>query len=177
MALWEISIQKNIGSEYWINVYHASVPDQAGAVDVANQVIAIERGAHMVAVSFVNFRVRQVDVLAQAGTVYPIGLTGQVGNTPYLPLFVVARVDFAVYTGRPSRKYMKFPISGSAVDNGNFTTAALGFYNTNYAEALEGVANLCDNNEQPFLSIKVNPTVGMRQLRRGSRKKETPIIP
>ena len=177
MALWEVSIQKQLGSEYWINVYHCEAADQPAARVVAEEIVGVERAVTMDNVSFVNFRIRQASVLGAPGTVYPIGLTGLVATTVYMPLFVVARFDFAVPVGRPSRKFLKPPVATTIISNGTFTTAGQTFYNNTYADGLLAISELRANDGQSFLSIRVNPTVGMRQLRRGSRKRTTPIIP
>lgn len=174
--VWELSIQKQLGTEYWINVYHADVPAQDDARATALAVVNIERAVHSTDVLFVNFRVRNISPIAGPGTVYPVGLVGQLGAASYLPLFNVARCDIAVPVGRPDRKYLKFPISNVNVTNGRFTQAALDFWQANYCDAIIALTALSDRSGQPYLSASINPAVGMRQLRRGTRKKSTPII-
>lgn len=175
--VWELAIEKSLGSEYWLNVYHADVATQLEARNTALAVVNIERSVHSTQVAFTKMRIRNLSPLGQPGTVYPIGLTGQLGATTYLPLFVVARCDIAVPVGRPDRKFLKFPISVSNVENGNFTSTALAFWQANYCDAIIALTELSDRTGQPYLEAGINPAVGMRQLRRGSRKKTTPIIP
>jgi len=118
-----------------------------------------------------------VSTLAQAGTVYPISANGSRTVSNYLPLYCVARFDFAVASGRPSRKYMRMPIPREWNTNGQFETTTIPQMNAAYSTPLLAVDGICDNSGQPFLSGGVIATIGMRQLRRGSRKRTTPIIP
>lgn len=174
--VWEIAIEKVLGNEYWINVYHADVVSQAEAKTVGDEIVGVERGVHQIQVGFTKMRVRQVSEIAGPGTVYPIGLPGAVANSIYLPLFVVARVDIAVGTGRPDRKYLKTPFPASLVENGMLTGPAIAFYNSQYCTPLLAIEDISDRSGQPYISAAVSPAVGMRQLRRGSRKRTTPVI-
>lgn len=173
---WEIAIEKQLGSEYWINVYHADVASQAEARAVGDEIVGVERGVTMQQVGFTKMRVRQVSELAAPGTVYPIGLPGAMADSIYLPLFVVARIDIAVPVGRPDRKFLKSPMPASLVANGNLTGPAIALYNANYCTPLLAIEGISDRSGQEYLSAAVSPAAGMRQLRRGTRKKSTPII-
>lgn len=177
MALFEVAIQKQLGSEYWLNCYHVDVADRPAARAAGLEIANVESNVHSSAVTFVNYRIRQVSQLAEAGSTYPLGFTGTQSAYSYLSLFNVARVDFAVPVGRPSRKYLKLPVGAGSVNNGVFIPAFITFVQTQYCGLILGVEGICDNNGQTFEVANVNPTVGMRQLRRGTRKRETPIIP
>ena len=174
--VWEIAIEKSLGTEYWINVYHADVVTQAEAKQVGDEIVGVERGVTQIQVGFTKMRVRQISEIAQAGTVYPIGLPGAMADSIYLPLFVVARIDIAVPSGRPDRKFIKSPAPASLVTNGMWSAPAQNLYNGSYCTPLLAVENICDRSGQPYLSAAVSPVVGMRQLRRGSRKRTQPVI-
>lgn len=177
MAVWEISIEKQLGGEYWINVYHGDVADQAAAQALGFQIATIESSVHQSTVTFTKYRVRQVGQLAGPGTVYPLGFPGTNGAADSLPLFCVQRVDFAVPVGRPSRKYLKLPVFEAAQSNGTFSQDHLTSINNSYSTPLLNLDGLSSNDGQTFVAIAANPVVGMRQLRRGSRKRTTPVIP
>lgn len=175
--VWEISIEKQLGTEYWINVYHADVATQAEAKQVGDEIVGVERGVSQLQIGFTKMRVRQVSEIAGPGTVYPIGLTGTAENQSYLPLFNVVRVDFAVPVGRPSRKYLKLPTPAASVVNGSFGPTTVAYFNSNYVTPLLAIPGICASDGQELLSGAAQSAVGMRQLRRGTRKKSTPIIP
>jgi hypothetical protein len=176
LAIYEIAIEKALNSEYWINVYHCDATDLQAARAIALNVIAAERTIHMDVVAFTKFRVKNISALGQAGTVYPIGQSGQVQTTVYMPLFVVARFDLTLPSGRPDRKYIRAPVATTVINNGQFTQSALNFYNGNYSTALLAITGLTDRSGASYTAVAVNPVVGMRQLRRGSRKRTTPVI-
>lgn len=177
MAVWELSIEKQLLTEYWLNVYHCDVATQAEAKTVADAIVEAEQAITMGIVTFNKMRIRQVSSAPGPGTVYPIGSNGTLPQSPYLPLFNVCRIDFAVPVGRPSRKYIKQPIAMSSVSNGQFQPSALTFFQTEYCTPILSIPGICASDGQPFLNAAPIPAVGMRQLRRGTRKKSTPIIP
>jgi hypothetical protein len=121
-------------------------------------------------------RVRQVSELSGPGTVYPIGLNGTFAVVTSLPLFVVVRFDFAVGVGRPSRKYIKMPVPTAWPSGNVFLPAALTQANSLYSTPIIAVEGISASDGQEFISCSANPAVGMRQLRRGSKKRETPVL-
>jgi hypothetical protein len=176
MAVWQVDIQKQLGTEYWTNVYHVNVPSQAAAVTEAQTIIYAERQLSMDNVTFVNYRVRPFPAGGTPGTVYPIGQAGLSASADYLPLWNTVNVIFTVGQGRPSRKYLKLPIPEVAQSNGIISSTYLASWGTAYSAALEGMANLCDSQGNPFLDVGILVNVGMRQLRRGSKRKLLPVI-
>lgn len=178
MAIWQLDIEKNLGTEYWTNVYYCNQPDQAGAVAAANFVAAQEQDFHLQAVQFTKFRVRPYPAGGASGTVYPLGYQGERIATDYLPLFNTVNVILAVAVGRPSRKYYRCPLDVEDNNGGNLAPASLAYFNAAIGEvfAAGSPANLCDESGQPILASGVVPTIGMRQLRRGSRRRVAPIF-
>lgn len=174
---WQIDIQKRLGTEFWTNVWHVARSTQAAAQTAASAIVELERGLHTTDVEFTSYRVAPFPGPAE-GTIIPIGLTGVQNAVNYIPLFNVMRVDFPAPTGRPSRKYWRLPVSEVMIENGVFTPAMVTAYQSNIDSyfASPGSAGLIDVDGQLLVSGRVIPSVGMRQLRRGSRRRLQPII-
>lgn len=176
---WQIDIQKRMGNEYWTNVYHVARSDQAGARAAGEFIISnLEIPLHREMVEFVSMRVAPFPGPSE-GTIYPIGEIGGQPNISYLPMFVVMRVDFPAPTGRPSRKFYRQPVAEADQENGAFTTAAF----TAYQGVIQGFfddpqsSGLIDVDGQLLASGQLQVSLGMRQLRRGSKRRVTPVIP
>jgi hypothetical protein len=176
MALWQIDIQKQLGSEYWTNVYHVNVAGQAAAAAIAEVIAGIEQDVHLDIVTFTSYRVRPYPPAGVPGTVYPLGYNGQNPSGSYLPLWNTINVVFQAAQGRPSRKYLRIPVVEVAQENGVLTPTYLASFQDNYATPLEAIPELVDVDSEGFGAIRVLSTVGMRQLRRGSRRRVTPVI-
>lgn len=175
---WQIDIQKRLGTEFWTNVYHVARSDQASAAAAAEFWVGIERSIHSVDVLFTSFRLSPFPGPSE-GTIYPVGLAGTRPTADSLPLFNVLRVDFPAPTGRPSRKYYRLPIREGDQANGQFTSAAMTDFITQFDATFEDPdsAGLIDIDGQLLVSATPMQTVGMRQLRRGSKRRLQPVIP
>lgn len=177
MAIWQIDIQKSFGTEFWTNVYHGEVADQDEAVAFANALVDLEKHIHCVGVIFVNYRVRPYPGPAE-GTTYALTGEGLVTAGAWVPLFNVLRVDFPAPTGRPSRKYYRLPLVEGDIENDALSTAKVGALQTVFDNFFLGSpsAPACDVDGQHLNRGVVFRQIGMRQLRRGSRRRTTPII-
>lgn len=176
-SIWEVVIQKRLNDVFWTNVWHVLGSDQPDALTTAGICLKIERDLHMEQVIFTSFRLSPYPGPGE-GTVYPVNQPGFGGNAEYLPLFNVGRVDMTVATGRPSRKYFKFPVAESTVANGVFSETLRNSLNVNMATNLATAeGQIVDVDGQAITLMTLNPAVGMRQLRRGSKKRTTPVIP
>lgn len=180
MALWQLDIEKVLLGEYWTNRYIIDGPNMADALISANIVYEAERDITKSVVTFTKYRVSdglpntdvyQIVNLNTVGTVAPDG--------NMLPLFNVVRVDFnTTGGGRPSRKYLRLPLYTTEVGAGGALAAGiLGGVGTEYADVLAGLTAYVDVDGQQIVSGSVWPFVGMRQLRRGSKRREEEIIP
>lgn len=177
MALWQADIEKQIGEERWTNRYILDSVTLAGAHAVALQIVALERAVHSTAVTFNRVRtsdqVQNTDVYA----VDDLGTLGQqVYGGEYMPLHNVAVVDFNTSEGRPSRKYLRLPFYEEHNVNGNVSQALINLLMTSYATPLLNINSFVDVDGQEFFSASVKRRVGMRQLRRGSKRRVQPII-
>ncbi len=175
---WQVDVQKRLGTEYWTNVYHCARPDQAAAKAFADGVVAFERIIHQSIVQFISYRVAAYPGPSE-GTIQPIGSFGTAGSTTYLPLFNVLRVDFPVDLGRPSRKFYRLPLGENAQIDGVIEPTLVDAYQIHVNNYFSGPASvgMVDVDGQLITQGRVMPPVGMRQLRRGSRRRITPVIP
>lgn len=175
---WQIDIQKRLGNEYWTNVYHTARSNQAAAQEAADSLVVMEIALHSTDVTIVSYSVRPFPGPSE-GTITAVGENGTNVAPNYLPLFNVARVDFPAPTGRPSRKFYRIPLDNSWVVDGVLTPVVRGALQSRIDDyfADPGSAGLIDVDGQLLVSGVVQGPVGMRQLRRGSRRRTTPVIP
>lgn len=175
--VYEVTIKKSLNSEEWANVYYVRANNLAEAGDHAVDIIeTIERPRHMDFVTFESYRVRPVGTSDQ-GTTIPIGLNGLTAGGAFLPLFAVLRVDLATSLGRPSRKFYRLPINESWQNNGQLVEEFFLQMNVFFAGAINPTATpwLCDVDGQEIIAARPYRNVGMRQLKRGSKRK--PVTP
>jgi hypothetical protein len=130
----------------------------------------------MTIVSFTKIRIRPAGVVGVQGTTEASGVSGTLETQVYLPLFNVMRVDLSPAMGRPSRKFYRIPVPESAQDNGQFVAGWTSGINGNFIPQLLAVNGLCDESGNDIVTIGMSPTVGMRQLRRGSRRRTQPVL-
>ena len=181
MATFQVDIQKFWQNEYWTNVYFIKdFPDLLGASAVAADLVQMERQFHFDVVTFSAVRTSTITPGDfQYVTTQPNepGLVNSTGND-FLPLFNVVRVDLTdAGFKRPERKYYRCPVPESWNSGGNLAVEG--------ENTVEGAINgfiienpgvLCGPNGEDILEANAYPRVGMRQLRRGSKRKATPII-
>lgn len=179
MALWSLDIEKKLPSGItWSNRY---ILDDTGGSDLtipAGEIVAAERAIHSNLVTFTKYRVSSMLVDDDAYIIVPLGLLGlrNTGAVELMPLFVVARVDFQVPQGRPSRKYLRGVLHEGDVAITELTQAALDFIQNNYATVVAAVSAYVDVDGQSIQTGAAQKPVAMRQLRRGSKRTQ-PIIP
>lgn len=178
MALFSLDIEKRLGNEFWTNRYVLNATDIAGAVSVGATIVGYEREVHFSHVTFNKYRVSTLAADDDVFTIVPLvggGSIDAAGLTP-LPLWNVARVDFGAATGRPSRKYLRMGLTENGVDGNVLTSSMLSVLNA-YGAALVALDAYVDVDNQAIVSYAVFSLVAMRQLRRGTRRRTTPVLP
>lgn len=181
MSVYQIDIEKSYSpttgsTVYWTNVYHVEAASLASAITSGQSIVTLEKTIHTTATSFTKMRTRQAGTTGNTGTITPLTGTGSRSNTGPLPLFNVFRIDFGVVSGRPSRKYIRGPVITGDNTSGAVTTSTVTTIQNSYVTPLLNMGVLCDPQGQAFVNGTVWPFVGMRQLRRGSKRKATPVI-
>lgn len=178
MSIFKVDIEKQLGTEFWTNVYYVDAESLTAAHAIGAEIVVAERGIHSNLVTFTKYRTSDMVPGTDQFITEPLNVQGAVAaNSSLLPLFNVLRVDLGVGVGRPSRKYLRGVLYEDTVTFDTVDPAAVAVYDADYANDLEIIEELVDIDGQPIINVTVNPKVGMRQLRRGSRRATTPIIP
>jgi len=180
MTLYAMVSEKEYNGVYWTNRYILQADTLAAAVTAAGSVRTIEREVHYTQVNFTKYRVSDQ---VEGTDVYQIindSVTGDLtieGTPDWLPLFCRTRVDFNTDGGgRPSRKFLAPLMHEGIQQNGSLTDGWRTFVQTNYVVPLVALTAFVDVDGQAFGSGSVIKPVAMRQLRRGSRRRTTPVI-
>jgi len=178
VPLWKVDIEKHYQGEYWSNRYFVEEADLVAAHLFAVGIVNWERALVGIDIDFT--RVRTSDVVPDTDNFISTPLQ-LVGTRPIggelMPLFCVVRVDFTAGTGRPSRKYLRGVLREADVTQFTVNSALRDLVQTEYAGPLVASSEFVDIDGQTITSSAVHPVVGMRQLRRGSRRRTTPIVP
>ena len=178
MARFTIDIEKRLVNEYWSNRYTSESPSLAAAVSAGQTIVTAERSFTSNQVTFTTLRVRSQGAGDDQFSIVPLNVLGQrvLALTTMLPLFNVVRVDIQATTGRPSRKYYRAVLGEGDIEFTGIAQAVL--------DLVQGAVNTALNAEQlvdvdgdDWIQAAAQTSVGMRQLRRGSRRRQTPIIP
>jgi hypothetical protein len=177
--LAQVDIQKVLGGEYWTNRYLISLaPGTTEAETCAMQIAEAERNLYPVSIRINRIR---ISTALEGDTVFQSWDPGYVGNRnpapPFmLPLFCIVRVDFGAGLGRPSRKYLRGALHEDDVEGSALTQAFKNAVVNPYANTISGLACVVDPQGDDLNGFTVASLIGMRQLRRGSKRRATPVI-
>lgn len=180
MPQFVADIEKQLGSEYWTNRYIILTSQLSTAqLFAAGGLLQFERELHSQLVTFTKVRVRTAETDDEAYTITQINLQGLRAVTDLLPLFNTLRVDINAATGRPSRKFFR-----GVLGEGDINGSAIVTNFDSYLTALEALfslpepeGGLVDPQQQLFTAAVAYPFVQMRQLRRASKRRNTPVFP
>lgn len=178
MAVWKVDIEKLMEGEYWTNVYYVEADTLEDASLIGNEIVGIEESITLDLVTFTKFRTSDLTPNTDVYITTIVNETGDVasGGQDPLPLFNVVRFDLSVPVGRPGRKYMRGVLADSTQNFNSLTPAMITVLNDNYAVPLAGLVGVVNKDGQALSTVTTFPFVGMRQLRRGSKRKATPVI-
>lgn len=175
-----LTTEKEYQGEFWTNVYWLDHETVAAALADGLAIIQAEQAASAAAVLFTRYRVDDAVIETdnyQTVIVNQYGAVAADGNQ-LMPLFACLRVDFTVSGGRPSRKYFRGMLYESNVDGPfNLVPAFVTARQADLATNIAAVASYVDVDGQEITGGLVYPKVAMRQLRRGSKKKDTQSTP
>lgn len=177
MAIFQVDVQKQIGTEYWTNVYHVNAADITAAGVLAAFIVNQERSFHTLDVNFVSYRVSTFPESDGEYLIQTVNLPGEAAaGTSMLPLWNVARVDISVGLGRPCRKYYKVPLYESTTEGQAIVLATRDLIDDAVA-AMCAAGGICDPQGQEWVAGQTFVNIAMRQLRRGSKRRLEPVIP
>lgn len=181
MALFQIDVEKRLVNEFWTNVYYADATSLDQCRDLIGLISVREKAIHGNNVDFVRGRAR---TKAQGDDIYAIVPIGGFGTRPaatFLPLFNTFNVVMTTEVGRPSRKYYRPPVGEGDQDNGILLAGTVTLVNNQIGALIEDFqtagATWVDIDGQPIVSVACSSIVGMRQLRRGSKRRARPVLP
>ena len=174
MPLFQLDIEKRLGSEFWTNRYFMLGDTFSNTVTASEGVVNAERALHSTQVTFTRYRVS--DPTSTQYVIVPLNVAGlRATQGTLLPLFNTLRFDITAITGRPSRKYYRGvlgedDIAGDALDSDFSAFAA-----TLAAELSTGtgVNGIIGPQEEVLTDVTIHPFVQMRQLRRSRRRRAT----
>jgi hypothetical protein len=175
---YNVDVQKSRGGIYWTNRYQLERNEPGLTPAEVAAFRSAEGPIHATTVQFVSLRISDAVPGTDNFAVYPLTGTGGTpdGGTP-LPGFCCLRVDIPVGFGRPCRKYYRVYV-GEAQSNGQtwipeYVADTQALMNTLQST----VAGLVDPQGNPWGVPVVKTVIQMRQLRRGSKRQTTPVIP
>lgn len=170
-----LTIEKVYNNEFWVNVYYLS-SELGSSASPANAIVAAERSVTCSAVVFTKYSLRTTVEDDYVYATIPLNLAGTRTSavTPTAPLFNTVRVDFQAALGRPSRKYLRGCLMNTDLSGANIVAGVVTYFQTNYADVVSAVTTYVDVDGDDITAGAVSPLVGMRQLRRGSKKPVTP---
>ena len=177
MPLFRAEIQKTQGGLYWVNRYIISEANIGTAHAAALNLVEHEQAIHSQEVTLDKIRTDDMVPGSDQFIVTVLGADGAYAmGTGQLPLFNVVRVDVNVAVGRPSRKYYRVGLTETVVAGDELEAT----YRTAVVNAMTAmraaVPEWVDVDGQVFVGQSVMPKVAMHQLRRGTRRKTTPVI-
>lgn len=183
MPLFQIDIQKTGYGEIWTNRYILDAVSLSQAHDSAlTFMLVAEQSIHAAAITIDRIRTSTLtpnDNLFLTAAPNAVGTFTASGNA--LPLFNVVRADMTMSTGRPSRKYYR----------GGWGTGQVGSHLHWDGSDISGITALLnglrsdldgagtpwvDEDGDAVMDATAFTLIGMRQLRRGSRRRTEPII-
>lgn len=181
MPQYRVQVFKRIGAngKEWSNSYHVRAADLTAADVFAADIAAAEIAIHKANVQFVRYRVSTELEGDNSFLTIPLNVFGAVPvASGQLPLFNTVRVDFAVFGGRPSYKYLRLPIEENETADGSVGSPLAGQIETAYMVPLVSMSpsdpaqpGLVDEDGNGFTSASVKREIQERQLRRRKRAK------
>ncbi len=175
----QLDIEKVYQNEYWTNRYLLDGALGDAAVTTAREtIIAAERAVTYSGVLFTRTRLGTLlpgDDQYSIGQLNLPGLRSQ-GAAKLFPLFNVIRVDFSTGFGRPSRKYLRGCLLGAEVDGPSVAAGTITLVTNNFVTPLVNEQVYVDPQGDNITAGSVSALVGMRQLRRGAKRRSTPVL-
>lgn len=174
MPVYQLDIEKRFSSEFWTNRYFLNGTSLVEAIGVAPAFVAAERAFHPSSVEFVKYRLSTVAEGDNEFYTEPLGGTGLVALSDFLPLWNVVRVTFGIVGRRPHYKLYRGILGEPNTLNGIIAPTTLEEIQT----ALENISDVNTTGTGVTLGPGIpDSRIRMRQLRRGTRKRKTPVLP
>lgn len=177
MPLFSVDIQKRLGTYYWTNRYVIQADDLTLATNVVPGLVDTEKMIHATTIFFDKARVSDFVAGNDNFIIVPLSGNGEyavVGDA--YPMFNVVRVDLRVAIGRPSRKYYRTGFGEGEADGDHWSNSYYPVLTAAMVQLTTTIAGLVDVDGQLIVGYAVPNLIGMRQQRRGSKRKLAPVI-
>lgn len=175
----KVDVQKSRGGVFWTNRYLLDLASPADvSYEMAGAIAGHESQFHATTVNFISTRVSDMVPDTDNFYIYPWDFTGALsdGGSP-MPGFITMRTDMGVGPGRPLRKYYRTYVGEDRVAGPVWEGAYVTLVKTTLEDLLVEVPTICDPQGNQATYVVAKPPLQMRQLRRGTRKPLTPVIP
>jgi hypothetical protein len=177
MALFKLDIEKRWLGEFWTNRYILQGESITELIPSAEEIVAAEKAIHLSVVTFTKYRISDSDPSTSTFVIVPINDVGdRNAGSAGLPAFNCVRVDFPAGFGRPSRKYLRLPLQSAEVSNNDIAIGLISLVNTQYGAVLGDLVTFVDVDGETLGTGVAQQQVAMRQLRRGSKRRQTSVI-
>lgn len=175
--LFKIDMQYLYQTEYWTNVFYVDVADYGAAQSAVIDLAEVLKTGIQNSVSIDKARITPAPFTRDTFRDVVLGISGTGGATQPAPLFNVVRWQFAKPVGRAINMYFRGGVTPSNIGpDQEFTEAAQTFNNALLAAIFDLPVQFVSRAGTVYTTATAAPKVGMRQLRRGSRRKTTPVI-
>lgn len=178
-SIYQVDIQVRIFDQYMTNVYHVRATGINDALFAGMAIADIQKSLITPSDAITLVRASTPQPFDKQFLTRPVNIPGtRIVNAQALPLFCRFRVDFSQGPRRPCRKFLNLPTEQDS-DGHSFNQAALDYVQQNYVLPLIDNPNiqLCGPTGYVFEGGALAPAIGMRQLRRGSKRKKPVITP
>lgn len=176
MPVFQVDVQTRAGAIYISNMYHVVASSLEDARSQALSIIDIQRATLPTFWNITAFRVATPAPDDNQFVSEPVAIPGTRTIGQAMPPFVRFRVDFRQGFRRPCRKFL-IGVAESDSDGDTFAPATIEYIRNNYINPILDVPGLvlCGPDGSLISGGDLSPNVGMRQLRRASKRK-TPVI-
>lgn len=177
MPVFKVDVQVDLGDQFITNVYHVLADSLSTAGGQGLKILDYQKTILPAGFAFNAVRISTPAEGDNSFYTIPVAVQGtRVASSDPMPMFCRFRVDFQIGFRRPLRKFLLVPLEGDQ-NSGQFSQAARDYVTNNYIVPIlaDPIIQLVAADGSPVISAAVNPAVGMRQLRRGSKRK-IPVI-
>lgn len=177
MPVYKLDIQFVYETEYWTNKLYVQAGSDGDAAQAANEIVGVLKTGIQNSVTIDKVRITPAPFSRDTFIDIPFQTPGTGGTSAPAPLFNVVRWVFSPARGRGISHYFRGGVTPANIGpDQKFTTDAQTF-NNNLVKALFDLPSvICNKSGQPYFSANAAVRVGMRQLRRGSKRKTKPVI-
>jgi hypothetical protein len=176
MAVFQVDIQTDFYQEFITNRYFVQATNIAAAAGEGQLLAALHAKLLPPSVKIDTIRASTLAVGDELFYTVPVNIPGtRAATSQTMPPFCRYRIDFSIGYRRPLRKYLIIPFEEDS-EGSSFTSAAVARVNADYINPLLNLGTVVSREGLAVLGATLNSIIGMRQLRRGSKRRAQPII-